>query len=749
MGFEIPIDNVCQQIDAFLKEAKVESSGNLVETPLSFEILDKILPDLVLTLQSIESNYAVGELPGVGEETKQGIDKFNSSIQSQSRDFVLLMAITKSVDRLIDELRATEETNVSFKEFQLSPAQLAAVEQLCGLLDWMVWLSAGEKYPSIKNDFYQILQLISESLANISSDLIGVFWYYLETRENSIRSYIFDPKLTLNRIAILGLCNGLTDKYYSRRKGKLDSYQKDTFNDRFQARVRTFLTKLFLFDDLTGLNKYFSIANRVNREPNLGKAKNGDDELLQDILLFYRLLRDPYTYLKNVRMLTKQAESLDRLYAYLLDEELKYAKRHPIANIQNVRTPKLEKQAALLQEKYSKDVFFPEHYWLAPFEQIQRGPTFDVIKAEDQKVALKQLDSAKHRQLLLIQIYLVCSFYIDLLATRKSALLKEAGAPSNTKHIIDENTPELLMRVFTKIKSEIPRKCRAWDAQLSNLLLQSSQAEEFWLSWLLYGKDKDGLPLLGDKTIKSEDIQQTLEKFENAVPYKTKRYFNTHVTPALSRKMKTRTGLGLLEDLIQHDDTYQDQINSLDAKISELEDSAEKAQLIEDRSVLRWKNLKLMRGTQWLEFNNLLEPEMLGLPEVKVEVKEPEKPTEAVLVAVETLSKDDMEIDETNVPIEEASKLEAEAVKSSAQEGEVEKEASVKEAKVGETTVEESKVEEATATDQAHEAKFPDPSAPENGNKDFLESRKRARSDDDEEPAPAEDHTPKKAKLAE
>lgn len=618
MRFETPINEASLAISIFLSGWINSSSENLLETPVAFEQFDLNNPNLGAILDSIDANYAAQDLQGLEDKRKEEADSFYASIPEKCREFVLALALTKTTDLLFQEVCTNEEKTVEFKEFELSKSRYEALQKLCLLLDWMIWtIARGGDTANI----YSILQLVLESLASISTTEISVFWYYMESRNSLLKEHVFDPKITLNRISMLGVCNALTDKYYFRRKGgKLDSYEKDTFNGRFQARVRTFLANLFLFEDLTGLNKYFTIANRVNREPNLGKAKNGDDELLQDILQFYRLLRDPYSYLKNVRMLTKQVESLDRLYAYLLDEESKYARRHPTADINEVRPPKLGEQSANLAKKFNKSVFFPEQYWLAPFEEIQRGQKFDTVKAEDQRVALKQLDSSKHRQLLLLEIYLVASFFIELQASRKKAIIKSTGAPASTKHMTDDSTPELLMKAFLKIKREIPRLCRSWDSQLSFLLQHLSQSEEFWWAWLIYGKDETRKPLLADKTLLSQEILATIEKFENAVPYKTKRYFNTHVTPQLSRKMKVKTGLALLEDSLHGDLSYEERLEELTGKIDQESDAKVKAELVEERTVLRWKNLKLMRGSHWLQFDGLLSPEMLGV-EVKKEVE--------------------------------------------------------------------------------------------------------------------------------
>lgn len=615
MGVAEDVEHVAGALGEFLRSGLLKFPLPILTNP----VLGDNFRDFETKVESLLEKVQIPDkldIAEADEATQEKINLLNSSLGQLSRDFVVKMAFTKVADSLISETRnETEEPEniVTFEEFHLSKGHFDAINQLLLLLDALISFSQNKAFPSARNDFYQILQLIVESLASQSSETLAVFWYALEKRHSLISRWIFDQKVTLNRIAMLGICNGVTDKYYHRGKtGKYDSYEKDSFNDKLHARVRTFLSSLLLFDDLTGLNKYFAIANRVNREPNLGMAKTGDDKLLQDILQFHRLLRDPYAYLKNTRMLSKQVESLDRLYGYLLDEEEKYAKKHPVPDVYKVREPILDEEKAKLTSQFKNAIYFPEHYWLAPFEEIQRGQKFDEIKAEDQKVALKRFDSSKYRQLLLLQMYLVSAFFLELQSSRKRAVVKSTGGPASTKHVAEDSTPELLIKTFLKIKRDIPRLVRSWDTQLSFLLQHLSQSEEYWWAWLIYGKDAEGKPLLGDKPITGDEIKDTAEKFEKVAPYKVKRYFNTHATPQLSRKMRTKTGLSLLE-LPNEAEDYDARIEELSSKISAAEDEASRVEWVEERSVLLWKKAKSTRASDWLKVSDVVSPEDLGL----------------------------------------------------------------------------------------------------------------------------------------
>lgn len=620
------VDLIASSITKFVDNGLISLGLPMISQPVGSDLISPLVNELTELLENIQKPEEYGENADENEITKERIAKFNESAAHQTKNFALKMAFTRVTDTLINKLRAEDESakkSVVFQNIPSTQLQYDVLNSYLMVLDILIALSQEELFPSARNDFYLILQLMLESLMSFLSEILEEFWYALESRQLAISTFIFDQKITLNRIAMLGICNTITDRLYKREKlGKYDSYQKDSFNDNLHARVRTFLSSLLLFDDLTGLNKYFAIANRVNREPNLGNAKNGDEELLQDILQFHRLLRDPYYYLKNSHLLSRQADSMNRLYKYLLDEEAKYAKKHPMPDIYKVKQSLLEDKMAKLIEKNERAVFFPEHYWLAPFEDVQRGAEFDALKSEDMRITLNRFDSSRYRRLLLIQMYLVSSFFLDLQNSKKRDTLRRIGAPANTKHVADENTPESLVKIFASIKREVPRQCRAWDTQLLFLLQHVSQSEEYWVEWLIYGKNAQGKPLLDVLSITEDEIRTTLEKLEKVAPYKTKRYFNSHATPLLSRKMRQKTGISLLLETLDAENDYEAKISELTEKIRSETDESAKHDSKEARSLLLWRMAKTLRGKQWLKVSEVVDVDILGVEapeEVKVE----------------------------------------------------------------------------------------------------------------------------------
>lgn len=587
MGFADSIDVVVLALNSFLEKYDHEK---ILSSPLSFPDFDGAGLDLTV-LDTLSPEYPVTLPENAPEDKKEVAKAFKSSLKAQSSSFVLLMALTKSADTVISTIRQQEHLNQSID---------TSLDRLALLLDLAMWTT---KTHSTVSDFHLLLQTVAESFELLSTDTISGFWTYMESRKTVFLDHAFDRKVTLHRIAMLAICNGLTDKLYTRGKnGKLDSYEKDTFNDTLQARVRIYLSSILMFDDLTGLNKYFSIANRVNREPHIGTPKSGDEELLQEVLQFVRLLRDPYSYLKNPRMLSKVVDSMSRLSDYFLSEESKHKRRYPTLDASAIPKPRLKTQELELTKKYEAVGFCPEQYWLAPFEPIQRGPQFDAVREEDKKVVIAQFDSSKYRSLILLQIYLVSCFFLELQSSKKRTFLMDIHAPASTKHILEASTPESLVKSFMKLKRDISSLTKIWDGQLSFLLQQLSGSEENWWAWLLYAKRSDGSLVLAEDPLTEEEIQATKEKFGSTAPYKTKRYFNTYVTPQLSRRMRTQTGIQLLRRSGHVD--LQQEIDEVDQELVGADLDTRK-ELLDKRTVLLWKKLKFNRGSNWLSFGDV------------------------------------------------------------------------------------------------------------------------------------------------
>lgn len=594
----------------------------------SFNKLKNALETDIFSATAVE--FKVASIEGVSEETSAAISAFNGSVDQQSRDFALLMGFTKHSDENLRQIRKNDSGEVekfeSLPEILVSTEQVLLIEKLCILLDVLMSLATEDKYASLRSNFYTVLQHILESLAEISNDCISAFWRYVEARAQRIKDTVFNPEVTLNRISVLSLCNSLTDLLYTRNSaGKYDSYAKDSFNDVFQARVRVFLAGLLNVDDLTGLNKYFSTSNRANREPGLRTVKTGDDQLLEDVLDFYKLLRDPYTYLRNPRQLAVQADSLLKMHAYLLDEELKYLKVRPARDPFAVVPPVSETKKSQLSKKYSTKQFFPEQYWMSPFEEQKSGAEYEKVHAEDQRRALKRFDTSKFRRLLILQIYLVSCFFVELQESNKKSVLEKLGALPTTKHITEDSTPEVLVPRFLKIKRDTLRIVQTWDAQWSILLEQLALSEEHWWAWLIYGKLKEGTPLLAPRTLSDADISVTYQQFEQIYPEKAKRYFNTHATPQLSRRMKTKTGLDLLKSGTETEPAYGEEISRLTREIEAESDKSRCSELAEERTVLVWKQTRGFRNRQWHSLDKYLSTADLENEEEEEEEEEEDK----------------------------------------------------------------------------------------------------------------------------
>ncbi|KAM9905644.1 hypothetical protein OXX79_002051 [Metschnikowia pulcherrima] len=590
----------------------------------------------------MKADFLADDNTEASEETSAAIAAFNGSVGQQSREFVLQMGFTTYSDSILTQVRQNRRESpqnaTRFKEVSIKAAQLPLIASLCTVIDALMSLSTDEEYASSKSIFYALLQHISEFLA-LYTDCISVFWYFVESRAQRMRETVFSPDTTSNRIAILSLCNSLTDRVYKRGKtGRLDSYAKDSFNDTFQARVRVFLAGLLHVDDSTGLNKYFTIANRENREPALRDVKSGDSQLLADVLSFYKLLRDPYSFLKDPKQLALQADSLLKLHAYLMDEEFKYSKRNPARNIYAFKEPFSNEKKELLKTKYADIEFFPEQYWLSPFQEP--GADFDAALADDQERAQKRFDSSKFRKLLILQIFLASCFFYELQASRKKLFLQNIGALPTTKHIIENYTPDVIVPRFLKIKRDTMRLVKSWDSQWAFTLHHLALSEEYWWAWLIYGKSKDGRPLLAARTLTQADLAATEENFGKYNPEKTKRYFNSHATPQLSRLMKAKTGLALLKRQGGGIKDYASEIKELTVKIEHESDKETRRDLIEEKTVLIWKQTRALRDSSWITLNDHLDPADLENEEEQEEEEEIEEEKKAVS------PEDKMEIDE-------------------------------------------------------------------------------------------------------
>lgn len=602
------IDTINKLVKLYI-DAKCNGATRLEDPLLRPVIIDYSSSDLFLILDSITVTTSI-EIQSTSEDTIKQHNELRATTNAAAKEFCLSMALSLIADGILEEIRASLSNpqmtaKTTYKGLEIDAHVLPSIEKLALLLDVIIHINAD--IPS-KKAFYSVLRTVLESLLSISTEAIGVFWFYMESRIETISVKMFNAKETLDRIALLGTCNHLTDNYYDRdSRGKYHSYTKDTFNDVFQARVRTFVSTLFNFDDATGLNKLLVLANRQIEEPPLAATKSSDGHLLREIFSFQRLLRDPYTFLKNHGQLSSQVESMSRLSAYFLDEESKYAKIHPTRDYFEV-----DSENKVHPPAYDvSSVFAPEHYWLSGFSETKSDEGFEKTFKEDTKVALKRFDQSSFRKLLLIQIYLVSCFFLELQASRKEAAIKSSKNQTNAKHLIDETVPDYLASKFQKIKRDTIRQVRTWNSPLLYVLQTVAHSEEYWWSWLIDGRQKGGSVLITDEQFNAQDISIVKEKFENVTPYKTKRYFNTHATPHLSRRMKVKTGLELLETGGAKHIDYDAEIQQVSQRIKSVENDGTRPELLEEKDMLVWKKIKSLRECNWLSLDEFLSTEDL------------------------------------------------------------------------------------------------------------------------------------------
>lgn len=619
-----------KRLHQFIQSLEISKENQLVcvsdfdkFTP-SFDLLDPLIKtDLPYNIDA--ANYVEEEGSG---ELAAAIAKFNENLEENKNSFLLLTVFLQTAQALLEEyvseVQNKENTrSIQLENFTFSENELSVLAHLSLLMDYQIYLYL-EKYPSLKAIFYLLVQHILDVLFSIKGDAVAKFWLYLESRRSLIKEKIFDQKLTSDRISVLQICNGLTDRYRIKVGGKTDSYKKDSFNDKFQNRVRTFLSELFQFEDNTGLNKYFTVAGRLVKQFAPSKAMSWSDELIQDVLLFKKVARDPYIYLKaaNSRQLSKVVDTVKRINSFIMEEEKAFASKQPQLGENLVKGPKSKAEEDYVKKKYADKMFYPESYWLSPFESSQRGKEYENIKRGDEADLMKRLETTKTRQVLLLQIYLLSNVYNDLSASGKKSLLKEIGAPANVKHITDDSIPESLANTFYGLKKDIAQKYRSIDNQFGLLMHLLSCSERNWWGWLIYGKDsKTGKSLFVDRTMSDEEAKAVQDKTATVIPFKEKRYFNLYATPQLSRKMAVKTGLlKLKKEDVGHKD-YGDDIESYSEKLKHSTDPKEREDLVEERTVLIWKQFKSQRQNKWLSMDLICHASML-VEEVREEPEE-------------------------------------------------------------------------------------------------------------------------------
>lgn len=569
------------------------------------------------------------------EAIKTKIVSFRGLFLDKSGELVVAVSLQSLADKLGEQYIAeigneagntpsTVAVTIANDILELTKEDLAFFCKLFLLLDAFVYLVL-EKYSGAKPSFYVCLSNILDLLFNVSPKAINTFWYYMDTRFLLFEEKMFDANAVSDRISLLELTNRITDKFYIFKRK--DSYQKDSFNDKLDARIRLFVSNILLFEDNTGLNKYFSVSNRVvNETIPTGKYKT-NDSFLKGAIQLQKLFNDPYYFLKqsNHRILREYVDVMRDVVDHLLQQEISENRskkgKGNSDHYSSVQPKKSEAEEANLKAKYKSMHYFPELYWISPFENL-RGTHYDELKAKDLDFWNNQFKSSKFRRTYLLQVYIVTGMLVELTASNKKELLKSINAPASVKHITEDSTIETFLPSIIRLRKRFRDVMKQCDEKFFFLLQHLAVNELYWWGWLIYNKNTDGKPFFSKPPLSQEDIDTVKEKFKTVVPFKEKRYFNLYATPQLSRKMKIATGLELLKkDNLPDIDLLKSKLSALRDKASVTEDLDELKQLKEQISFLRWKVLKVERTYDWLDFGKTIDRLDFMLAE---ELEEPE-----------------------------------------------------------------------------------------------------------------------------
>lgn len=530
-----------------------------------------------------------------GEEAKVGATKLKEVAKEQFKNVIIQSGLDNIAGSILESIIKSPEINAT------------SMTELNTTIDLLIYI-ASESTNAI---FFHLLSMILDTLFDYSIEHAETFWSHVEFRRPEVEEKVFDNSKTSDRIALLELCNSVTDKYYRKTgRGLFDSYKEDSFNDRFKFRVRAFLANLLKLEDNTGLNKYFATGNRI--APDMVTQKTREGNFVKDIIDINKMFRDPYFYIRpaNHQLLSRNLDLLLKVYQYLLDEETKYYRACPAPDIFSVPSARPQAEIDALLLSYDQKPYYPEHYWTSQFEEVKKGPAFEELKRKDQDHIYNLFDSTATRQLWLLQIYVICNFLYEMLPDSKRALLKKVDAPSGVKHVSEDFVPDRLLSMLFKIKRELPRLYRSIDGPFAYVLQNLSACESSWWSWLIYGKDSEGKPLLGKSPLSSDNLMETTEKLKNIVLFREKRYFNTYATPQLSRRMKVPIGMAVLKTDVQPVD-YEKEIVDMNNKIKN-----GFTNVMEDRDILLWKQLKQARKDNWLQFGTMLTRDMFPADEI-------------------------------------------------------------------------------------------------------------------------------------
>lgn len=492
-----------------------------------------------------DAQFKFEDPEGLEEEE---IATFNDATLSRLKESLLSSSFQKALLSTIESV-VDDENNMSMKKISLT-------------LDYLMWIAL-KVDKTAKLTYYYCLEAVLNQLFSFSTDQVESLWTFVEARLPTIQTQLFENTFA-ERIAVLLLGNSLTDKYNTLITGlQTNSTLKDTPNDRFQSRVRLFMTQLLAIDDNTGLNKYFHIRNSV--PPHIETK----DVFLSDVLQIQKIFNNPLFYLKknNTVELNKMTEKIYRVYGQLVEEELRFREKHPFPEQFLMVKPKSESEREYLRQKYTKRVYTPEPYLESSF---QKGSKSNELQNADYKFLYHQLELSKVRVQYLLMIYILSVFYIEMTPNHKTEFIKTIGAPITTKHITEDSPGVSALRKLIDIKNELPTVLKNIDPSLPFLLLHLGIDEKIWWKWLLHGKDEQNKGFFVDKMLLPEILSGQEDAFQKLYPFKNKRSFNTFVTPQVSKKMRTGRGLEQLKQTAQVDiDKAMEELEGVEGKLKE------------------------------------------------------------------------------------------------------------------------------------------------------------------------------------
>ncbi|RCK60736.1 hypothetical protein Cantr_08522 [Candida viswanathii] len=544
-------------------------------------------------LSKIESDYRLEVTEELPEAQKAEVEDYNKTIGTNLEEFVLSSAFRSVIQSRIEEFLQNEDS--SSAELYNSLALILDFE-----LSYAINISS-----ETKNVFYESWDQVTKLLSSISTPIIEGFWGYFEARLPVIMNKIFE-NTTMERIKLLYTFNYLTDRFDIKNDDdKRDSYKKDSFNDTFEARVRFLAANILAFEDNTGLNKYFLRSDRT--APSLVV----DDPFLTDMMDIQKLLRDPLSYTKadNHKKLRSLGEKCNKVVNQIIMEEQKFRSEFPLDDESWILPPRPEEEQEYLREKYSKLTYVPETYFTSLFKGKE-----DKLQAGDKELLDAILSQSNTRMQYLVMIFIAANVISELLPKIKQNFMTSLHAPLNVKHFIQDSITEGIERLFGHLKRDIPLLASQHNRPFTALLQHVLHSEREWWRWLLYGKDyKTGKLLLLDRDTSSEELQKVADDLEKIYRYKDSRYFNTYVTPQVTRKMKAQRGLSQMNSVENFPvDDVKRNVEDIEDEISNTEDSSTKHELLEKKSLLSWRLLRNERLNNWFESAQQFREEMLS-----------------------------------------------------------------------------------------------------------------------------------------